>query len=799
MSGIRMLSSLSLPRRRAVVGLAGSALCIVGFFLPMLTESVPGVPHSAHSVFEWQIVLNLESASALASTLAVLSLLALLVVLGTSAATWFTACGPRLTLLKDLAATWGLAIQLSLDFLVLHVLSLGNAQTEVAGGFVIVLIGFSVILASAVRLQTTVTPLACVLFAIGSVILGLAWVFFDFFRGMAVIDLSGWLPLLLLLAVVALFMTRQWAITALTLPLVLVALYGLYYLLLLIGAIMWMPASIKILTAVVSLIVLNGAAFWVTRNLLPVGRRETGNEVLNRRSFVGLLTTSTIAVAVGGLFVKTYIWDDPSKQWLLADLLPHDDGSHKLTLAPPTATLLTDASQLNSSVVAEIRSPTTVAEILTAIRDAQSTNRKISLSGIRHSMGGQALGRNTLHLDMTHMDAVRYNDLDQTVIVGPGATWRQVQTVLSPHARAIRVMQDSNIFSMGGSLSVNVHGKDPRYGSLIESVNYLKVVTMDGKEIRCDRTQNQDLFAGVIGGYGLLGIITEVSLLSTPNSTYAFSLVPVQTQSLLDRLESMSKNPEIGLLEAHLSVDEDHFLSESLIYAYAETQSSAPPGDDLTGENSIWLRKVVFQASRASNFGKFLRWELEKRVTPLVEAKTVSRNTAMAVPVRFLQNPDLYTTDILQEYFVPTEQATAFLEQYKALLKKHGINLLNVTIRKVKEDTSALVSYAQRDMYGFVVYYKVAKNASATQALSAFTSELIDYLISIEATYYLCYGGYYSPSQLTTMYSELPRLFALKARYDPDGVLTNLWYEKFRSGISSSSLARASYPLSLTH
>ena len=186
-------------------------------------------------------------------------------------------------------------------------------------------------------------------------------------------------------------------------------------------------------------------------------------------------------------------------------------------------------------------------------------------------MGGQALGQDTLHLDMTHMDTVRYDDSDQTIIVGPGATWRQVQTVLSQHGRAVRVMQDSNIFSVGGSLSVNVHGKDPRYGSLIESVKYLKVVTMDGQEIRCDRTQNQDLFAAVIGGYGLLGIITEVSLLTTPNSAYAFSLIPTETTSLLDRLDSMSKDPEMGLLEAHLSVDADRFLSESLIYAYAET------------------------------------------------------------------------------------------------------------------------------------------------------------------------------------------------------------------------------------
>ncbi len=666
-----MRSSLSSSRVRAMVSLAGVALSLVGFFLPMFTESNPGVPGSAHPIYEWQVVMRFASSSVLAGSLAALSLLGVLIVLATSVATLFAVCGPRLVLLKDLAAKWGLAIQLSFDFTVLQLLSIGSARLEIAWGFVVLLIGFIVIFGSAVRFQ-------------------------------------------------------------------------------------------------------------------KAGKRKPENVHLKRRSFLKLLTRTTISLAIGGLFIKAYIWDDPSKQWLLTDLFYHENETHKLTLAPPSGTLLTDASHLNSSIVAEIRSPKTVAEIIKAVRDAKSTHKKISLSGIRHSMGGQALGLNTLHLDMTQMDSVRYNDSDQTVTVGPGATWRQVQTSLSQHNRAVRVMQDSNIFSVGGSLSVNAHGKDPRYGSLIGSVNYLKMVTADGKEILCDKTQNKDLFSAVIGGYGLLGIITEVNLLTTQNSIYAFSLIPTQMHSVIDTLDSLSKNPENRLLEAHLSVDGERFLTESLIYTYAEAKSSAKPKDELDGENSIWLRKVIFQASRTSSFGKFLRWEMEKYLSPLIEPKTVSRNTAMAVPVRFLQNPDPHTTDILQEYFVPTEQANNFLERYKKLVKKYNINVLNVTIRKVNKDTNALVSYAQKDMYGFVVYYKINQNSIDTQTLNAFTRELMEYLISIKATYYLCYGSYYSQSQLTTMYPAIRKLFVLKTQHDPDRLFTNVWYEKYRGDISDS-------------
>ena len=781
-----MLSSFSSSRIRALVSLAGVALSIAGFFLPMFTESITGTPGSAHPIYEWQVVMRLASSSVLVVSFATLSLLAVLIVLATSVALLFAVYAPRLILLKDLAAVWGLAIQLSFDFIVLQTLSSGNTRIEIAWGFVVLLIGFIVIFGSAVRFQTTFTPLTCVLLAIGSIILALAWVFFDFFVDMAVIDLYNWLPLLVLLGVVALLMTEQWTTMALTFPLVIISLYGLYYLLRGIGSIAWIPASIIIPTVIVLLVLLNGSVFWLTGRVLKAGKQKKKKVDLTKRSSLKLLARATVSLAIGSLFIKTYIWDDPTKQWLITDLFPNGNAANKLTLAPPLGTLLTDASHLNTSMVAEIRSPKTVAEVIQAVRDAKSTHKKISLSGIRHSMGGQALGLNTLHLDMTHLDAVHYNDSDQTVTVGPGATWRQVQEALSPHGRAVRVMQDSNIFTVGGSLSVNVHGKDPQYGSLIESVNAIKMVTADGKEILCDKTTNTELFSAVIGGYGLLGIITEANLQTTPNSIFSFSLMPIQTNAVVDMLEALSKKPENRLLEAHLSIDVDHFLTESLIFLYTETTSPTRPNDELDGENSIWLRKVVFQASRASNFGKFLRWEAEKYLTPLVEPKTVSRNTAMAVPVRFLQNPDPHTTDILQEYFVPTAQANNFLEGYKKLVKKYQIDLLNVTIRKVNKDINALVSYAQTDMYGFVVYYKINLNSKDIQTLNAFTRELFDYLISLKATYYLCYGSYYSQAQLTTMYPAIRKLFALKTQQDQDGLFTSVWYEKNRGGISAA-------------
>jgi FAD/FMN-containing dehydrogenase len=573
-------------------------------------------------------------------------------------------------------------------------------------------------------LRMVLTRSTCVLLVIGLLITGLVWVLPGFFAAQAGRDLFSWLsPIALLLFIIS-----------------------------------------------------NDSMFWVTRR---------GQQHMSLRKQVFVMRPETTAVvAMGAVFGNAYFWDDPSRHWLLGDLWSHHEGEQKLSLAPPLSLSLQDASRLQSTVVHEVRSPRTVAEVIQAVHDACSSGQKISLSGIRHSMGGQALGSHTLHLDLTHLDQVVYHDADQTVTVGPGATWKQIQTVLSSHGRAVRVMQDSNIFSVGGSLSVNAHGKDPRYGSLIESVTVLKLVTADGQEIQCDRTRQPDLFAAAIGGYGMLGVITEANLQTTQNSWYRSSLLAIPAGSVIDRLEALGKDPTTRLLKARLSVDSGRFLTESLIYLYSEDSALPPLADDLQEESSIWLRKAIFQASRTSNMGKIIRWELEKRLTPLVDPKMISRSTAMADPVRFLQNPDPETTDLLQEYFVPTGRVAAFLERYRRLLKKHQINLLNVTIRKVVQDTSALVSYAHTDMYGFVVYYKVARTPGGVQTIQAFTRELVEYLLSIDARYYLCYGAYCTPAQLAAMYPQLRTLFALKAHYDPDLIFTNQWYETYREGLA---------------
>jgi decaprenylphospho-beta-D-ribofuranose 2-oxidase len=487
---------------------------------------------------------------------------------------------------------------------------------------------------------------------------------------------------------------------------------------------------------------------------------------------------------LGLILLKFLVWERDNNRWLIEDLYYQTPIDTKLTLSPALtaisinqlrATTITDASKLEPTQVAAIFQPQSVAEIRHLIATAQRTGHKISMSGARHSMGGQIAAPDSMHLDMLKFDRIIYN-ADTTVTVASGATWKQIQIELGKHGRAVRVMQDSNIFSVGGSMSVNAHGKDPRFGSLIESVVSFKLLNAQGAEINCSRTENPQLFRATIGGMGLFGVITTVVLKTEPNSSYKYTVVHKPIEDAIDFMEAQIQRSDLESIEAQVSVDRDNYIKEAQIYYFDKIPTNSQLQDDVSGDNNIWFRKLVYRTSRESNWGRQFRWFMQQQIGSQLDPQQLTRNSAMAAPFRTLQLNEAETTDVLQEYFVPVAKVPEFLTEYRKMLADQKMQLLNVTIRKVKPDTEALVAYATTDMYAFVSYYKIPKAAAGTRQMTDFTRQMMDYLQTIDGKFYLAYRGYYTRSQIHRMYPQLQTLFQLKQQFDPTELFTNQWY-----------------------
>src|SRR5829696_2220067 len=174
------------------------------------------------------------------------------------------------------------------------------------------------------------------------------------------------------------------------------------------------------------------------------------------------------------------------------------------------AAVVNDVTGMNPIEVAGIVTPRSVEQVIQAVR---STRGPISVGGGRFSMGGHTASSNALQLDMRGMNRVlAFYPAERRIRVESGIRWCDIQRFIDPHGLSVKIMQTYANFTVGGSLSVNVHGRYMGLGPLILAVRWMQLVLADGFLVDATPTENAELYYGAIGSYGALGVIVAAEL-----------------------------------------------------------------------------------------------------------------------------------------------------------------------------------------------------------------------------------------------------------------------------------------------
>jgi FAD/FMN-containing dehydrogenase len=139
-------------------------------------------------------------------------------------------------------------------------------------------------------------------------------------------------------------------------------------------------------------------------------------------------------------------------------------------------------------------------------------------------MGGQQFLSDGICIDMRSIAEVRRFDQQNGLIeADAGIQWPQlIKTYRDQQRNSSRQwgiaqkQTGADTFTLGGSLSSNIHGRGLTMKPLISNVESFTLLDGSGKRIQCSRTENQELFRLAIGGYGLFGIINTVTLRLVP-------------------------------------------------------------------------------------------------------------------------------------------------------------------------------------------------------------------------------------------------------------------------------------------
>jgi FAD/FMN-containing dehydrogenase len=455
---------------------------------------------------------------------------------------------------------------------------------------------------------------------------------------------------------------------------------------------------------------------------------------------------------------------------------------------------INDASCLNKTNVYAIVQVKNMDDIEAALKFARKHDLKVTPAGERHSMGGQSFSKGGLVLDMREFNQIIVDEQSKNLNVQSGASWKEVQAVLDKRGLAVKAMQSINIFSVGGTLSVNAHGVAHDPGQIAPTVRSMRVMLSSGEIKTASPTINKELFSAVLGGYGLSGIILDVDLEIVDNEAYEWKTEYMDFKDFPEYYrKEIIGNDNVGLFYARLSIAPNTYLTETAIHRYEKLDFEMEP-EPLKPASKIWIKRLIFNVSKTGGIGRWIRWTAEKYLEPGVhtcisrnqatatgheeEVCVASRNQKMNQSMEYL-NVRQSDTNILHEYFIPLENSVAFIEGLREVVKNDDVNLLNVTLRIVTKDTVTALPYAKDDRIALVLYFNQKLNKTDSKKLEKATTDLIDLAIENGGTYYLPYQLYYSKKQLQAAYPEIDRFFGLKRKYDPLELFSNIFYEKY--------------------
>ena len=425
--------------------------------------------------------------------------------------------------------------------------------------------------------------------------------------------------------------------------------------------------------------------------------------------------------------------------------------------------------------VSRVNAPDVAADIAASVA---SWSGEIAVGGGRYSMGGQIGVKGGLHLDMRRMNRLVWvKPENRTVRVQAGMRWRDLQDVLDPLGLAVKIMQSYSNFTIGGSVSVNCHGRYVGLGPVGHSVRALQLVMADGSVQELGPNRRPDLFAAAIGGYGAVGVISEVELDVVANVPIERRVQSVPLEGYVEFFkQNVLSDPTAVLHNADLLPPE---FDAPVSVTWHRVEDRAP----LTETSRLVPRGASYALEQNAIFlmtempgGRRLR---EKVIHPMFTRPRVVKwlNHEASLDAAELEpRTRAMSTYVLQEYFIPEAGFLAFARSMADVLRRRGVEALNISIRHSPADRVSLLPWARQDVFSFVLYHKQRTWDGAQQRVGRWTRELIDLALAHGGRHYLPYQLHATASQFAQAYPEAAQLRRLKESVDPRGRFSNeLW------------------------
>ncbi len=194
------------------------------------------------------------------------------------------------------------------------------------------------------------------------------------------------------------------------------------------------------------------------------------------------------------------------------------------------------------SANASVFEPKTLEELQQLLQRLQAEKRRVTVRGGGYSFDAQSLNDDTVIM-LNHFHAIKSIEPEKRQItVEPGVRWKDMLHALRPYGLTPHIVVTTGQVTAGGALCADCLSRNSsKYGKVGCHIARFQLLTVDGKCIECSPTDNQELFSAVIGGFGYLGVVIEITydLLPIGDKTQVETVVNkyISFEGLVDGLQ----------------------------------------------------------------------------------------------------------------------------------------------------------------------------------------------------------------------------------------------------------------------
>ncbi len=407
-------------------------------------------------------------------------------------------------------------------------------------------------------------------------------------------------------------------------------------------------------------------------------------------------------------------------------------------------------------------------------------------------MGGQQFAKDGILLDLRQLKQVIHFDRETGLLrVEAGIQWPELisyyQSVQLQDANPWGIAQKqtgADTFTLGGSLSANVHGRGLSLAPFIQDIEAFTLVKADREIVSCSRRENADLFALAIGGYGLFGVVADLTLRLVPRRRLERV---VEIVGAGDLWKKFRQRIDEGFLygDFQFSIDETSadFLQVGVFSCYRRTERSAPASSPRELEEKNWLQLLhLAYTNRALAYEKYAEYYLS------TNGQVYWSDTHQLSPyladyaghMQQLSKTSTISSLMITELYVPRHELAEFLRDAARDLQERGAIVIYGTVRLIEKDIESFLVWA-KDSYACVIFNLLVEHTVSGQEKAADTfRSLIDLALARGGNYYLTYHRFASRSQVEHGYPQFGRFLDAKRQHDPEELFQNDWYRHYR-------------------